>query len=359
MPVFRPTANSIWTSFRSSGKRHLIVTGALHSGKTSLLSQLFIEQLPGITTWAEPYESVFMKDNSTGESIKIAEYDSTIQGTNLKMVLIGDRMCSFGIPVLHQCMQSQSDWISIDEIGFLEENCELFKDAVRELFDRKQVAAVIRKQNLPFLKELRERSDVFLVDLDCPFGNSGCVIMASGMGHRFGGNKLMEDFLGTPLIARILDATEGLFTKRVVVTRHESVSDLCKKRGIQVVHHNLPHRSDTVRLGLEAIGDAVRCMFCPGDQPLLQKDTIASLLFSSVNQPDVIWRPCCDTTPGAPVVFPDWAFPELLTLPEGKGGGFVAKKYPDKTGMLSITNPWEIVDADTRETLEVLKRKLS
>lgn len=357
MPVFRPTASSIWNSFHSSNKRHLVLTGARQRGKTTLLSQLFPESLPGITTWAEPYKAVFMKDNHTGESIKIAQYDHSIQGTKLKMVLVGDRMRSFGIPILHHCMQNESDWVSIDEIGFLEETCEPYQDVIRELFDCKRVAAVISQQDLPFLNELRRRPDVFLVDLDQPFGNSGCVIMASGLGNRFGGNKLMADFHGRPLIAWILDATDGLFTKRVVVTRHESVADLCKEKGISVVLHKLPHRSDTVRLGLEAIGGADRCLFCPGDQPLLKKETIASLLLCGVNHPDIMWRPGCDSTPGSPVLFPRWTFPELKSLPEGKGGSFVIKNHPNKMDILHIADPWELVDADTKESLDLLKSR--
>lgn len=356
MPAYRLTTSSIWNSFRSSGKRHLVLTGAMGSGKTTLLSKLFPESLPGITTWAEPYKSVFMKDNSEGTSVKIADYDDTIQGTKLKMVLHGDVLCTFGIPVLNRCMQSQSPWISIDEIGFLEENCEDFKNAIRALFDCKQVAAVVRKQDLPFLNELRSRSDVFVIDLDQPFGNAGCVIMASGLGNRFGGNKLMADFLGKPLVSRILDATDNLFAKRVVVTRHKSVADLCKRQGIPVVLHDLPHRSDTVRLGLEAMGDVDRCMFCPGDQPLLTKQTIASLLLSAANNPSAIWRTCYDTTPGSPVLFPSWTFPELLTLPEGKGGSVIIKRYPDKCAMQVVSDPWELMDADTPEILARLQQ---
>jgi len=328
------------------------------SGKTTLLSALFPDCLPGITTWAEPYRSVYMKDNYTGESLKIAEYDNTIQGTAMKMVLLGDKMSSFGVPVLQRCMQSKSEWISIDEIGFLEENCEPFKEAVRNLFDHKKVVAVVRKQDLPFLKELRGRSDVFLVDLDQPYGNAGCVIMASGLGKRFGDNKLMADFGGSPLITRILDATDGLFGKRVVVTRHESVADLCKARGIAVVLHDLPHHSDTIRLGLEAVGDVERCLFCPGDQPLLKKETIATLLLCGVNHPDTIWRPSWDTISGAPVLFPSWAFPELKYLPEGKGGGVVIKQHPQHCQMLPVSDLLELQDADTPEMLENLRRSL-
>ena len=355
MPVDRPTANSIWNSFHSSGKSHIILTGAMGSGKTTLLSNLFPERLPGITTWAEPYKAVFMKDNQDGTSVQIADYDDSIQGTRLKMVLRGDVLCTFGVPVLNRAIQSKSEWISIDEIGFLEETCEPYKAAIRNLFDHKRVIAVVRKQNLSFLQELRSRPDVFVVDLDQPFGYAGCVIMASGMGNRFGGNKLLADFFGQPLIARILDATEGLFVKRIVVTRHAAVADICEKRGIPVILHDLPYRSDTVRLGLEAIGDVDRCMFCPGDQPLLSKETIASLLLSAVDMPEAIWRTCCDSVPGAPVLFPQWAFPQLITLPEGKGGGVIIKRYPERCKMQQISDPWELMDADTLEDLKLLE----
>ena len=359
MPVCRPTANSIWNSFRSSGKQHLILTGLRGSGKTTLLAELFPVPLPGITTWAESCKAVYMKDNLTHAAVQIAAYDDSIQGTKLKMVLLGDTLCSFGIPALNRCACSDSEWVSIDEVGFLEENCEDYKNAIRGLFDRKHVAAVVRKQDLPFLNELRSRQDVFLVDLDHPFGNSGCVIMASGLGKRFGENKLMTDFMGHPMICRILQATEGLFARRVVVTRHRPVADLCEAQGIPVIFHDFPLRSDTIRLGLETMPDVDRCVFCPGDQPLLKKDTIASLLLCSENHTDAIWRTCCNDTPGSPVLFPRWAFSELLSLPEGKGGSYVIKNHPDNVDLLHIQDPLELVDVDTKDTLELLKGSLS
>ena len=353
----RLTANSIWTSFRSSGKRHIILTGNMGSGKTTLLSKLFPETRPGITTWAERYKSVFMKDNLTGETVKIAEYDESITGTIAKMVLIEDRMAAFGAAILKRCINSESEWITVDEIGFLEEKCASFQKRIRDLFEQKHVAAVVRKQDLPFLNELRCREDVFLIDLDKPFGNCGCVIMASGLGKRFGENKLMADFFGQPLIAQILNITDNIFTKRVVVTRHEDVAELCKERNIPFLLHDLPHRSDTVRLGLEAIGDVEQCMFCPGDQPVLSRNTILSLLLCASNDPEQIWRPCCEGTPGSPALFPRQCFPELMNLPEGKGGGVIMKKYPEKVSRMEIMNPWELVDADTPEILETLKGK--
>ncbi len=187
------------------------------------------------------------------------------------------------------------------------------------------------------------------------FPKIGCVIMASGLGKRFGGNKLMADFHGKPMIQRALDATAGLFARRVVVTRHEQVASLCREQHVDVILHDLPNRNDTVRLGLEALGDLDACMFLPGDQPLLRRETVAMLLESRKETPDSIIRPAYEDTEGSPVLFPSWTFPELMTLPEGKGGGAVIKNHPHTVHRVSITDPFELADVDIPEMLETLK----
>lgn len=186
------------------------------------------------------------------------------------------------------------------------------------------------------------------------FPQLGCVILASGLGIRFGGNKLMADFHGAPMIQRALEATEDLFSQRVVVTRHEAVADLCREQGIAVVLHDLPYRSVTVRLGLEAMADLDGCMFLPGDQPLLRRETVEMLLEKWKEAQDMIVRPIYEDSEGSPVLFPSWAFPELKNLPEGKGGGVVIKNHPQAVCRVSVADPFELADADTPETLEFL-----
>ncbi len=178
--------------------------------------------------------------------------------------------------------------------------------------------------------------------------------MASGMGRRFGGNKLMADFRGRPMILRALSATDGLFERRVVITRHSPVAALCQEKGVSVVLHDLPSRSDTVRLGLEAIGGMDFCLFLPGDQPLLKRDTVAALLAAAQNAPECIWRTSFNGVPGSPVLFPKWAFSELLSLPQGKGGGLIAKKYPERVRLLPVRDEYELRDVDTPEDLAFL-----
>ena len=71
-------------------------------------------------------------------------------------------------------------------------------------------------------------------------------------------------------------------------------------------------------------------MFLPGDQPLLRRATVDQLLtaFAQTQKETerVIFRLGApagngpDPLVGSPVLFSNGFFPELLTLPEGKGG---------------------------------------
>lgn len=384
MPVYRLTEDCIWNSFRSSGKRHLILTGDRGSGKSTLLSGLlrklsFSGPVPGVTTWAEPGQAVYLRENISEETVQVGRFDPLLPGRENRMRPLPEGFQEAGVRMLGRLAEQEGEWASIDEIGYLESGCADYCDAVRRLVERKRLAAAVRRQELPFLTELCGRPDVFLVDLDAPFGKLGCVIMASGLGKRFGGNKLMAELKGKPLIQYALDATEGIFERRVVVTRHKEVEELCRRQGVPVVFHSLPYRSDTVRLGLESLGagtDAGKsgteaeikiappaenglegCMFCPGDQPMLGRETVASLALCAASGKNTIWRAAWNGQEGSPVLFPAWVFPELLALPEGKGGGFAAGKHRELVRTVSARSQWELKDVDCLEDLELLAEK--
>ncbi len=187
----------------------------------------------------------------------------------------------------------------------------------------------------------------------------GCIIMASGVGRRFGGNKLLAELDGMPLVRHVLRATEGLFEIRVVVTRHADVANLCRKAGAHVIEHDEPRRNDTVRLGMRAMEGCDTVTFFQGDQPLIGRETIVRLQRSAEGDPTSIWRASYQGTPGAPVLFPAWTFPELRALPEGKGGGYVAKAHKERVRLIEAASPWELRDVDTPEDLRELAEHLS
>lgn len=187
----------------------------------------------------------------------------------------------------------------------------------------------------------------------------GCVIMASGLGKRFGGNKLLEDLGGKPLVQWILDTTSNLFEERIVVTRSEEVKQLCERYPVKVILHSEPGRNDTVRLGLEQMAEQVSaCFFIPADQPFISKNSFLNLLNAVKAQPEFIWRSAYQTRVGAPVCFPKRTFPELLTLPEGKGGSVVVKKYADAVRCVQVSEEAELEDIDTIEDLQKAKEYL-
>ena len=305
--------------------------------------------MPGITTWAVPQTGVYLKDNITNDSSQVGIYNPALEGCENKMELIGNGFTTLGIQALRNALSSSSSWVSIDEIGYLESQCPEFLNMISQIMDRKHLLAVVRKQNLSHLNHLCQREDVFLIDLDAPFQDMGCVIMASGLGTRFGKNKLLAEFHNKPLINYILDATANVFTRRVVVTRHEAIVDLCKEKNVEVILHSMPHRNDTIRLGLEQLLETKHCMFCTADQPLLKEDTIAALALLAINTPLNIIRPIFEDKPGSPVIFPQSIYDELLQLPEGKGGGHVIKEHPDLVQYLSIDDKNELQDIDTPE----------
>ena len=263
----------------------------------------------------------------------------------------------------------------------------------------------------------------------------GCIVMASGVGARFGGNKLMAELCGAPLVGHVVRATDGLFSRRAVVTRHADVAALCETLGVQVILHDEPCRNDTVRLGMEAMDGCDTVTFVQGDQPLIRPASIVALLRAAERdaagavrrdaagrgvadvvgcdavgaalvdtaeggvaedyameldavecdvdaaagcdaaESDVagavkhdavgcnaaengvarIWRTSFDGVPGAPVLFPSWAFDELRSLPRGKGGGFVAKAHAEYVRTIEVSSEWELFDVDTRDDLERLQ----
>lgn len=184
----------------------------------------------------------------------------------------------------------------------------------------------------------------------------GCIIMASGEGRRFGSNKLVAEFQGKTLIQRILDTTEGLFEKRVVVTRSLEVKNLCEKQNVQVVFHSMPHRNDTVRLGVETMEEMDACIFCPSDQPLLCKESLERLRKSFEMQRKGIHRLVFKNREGTPILFGKEYFEELKRLPQKCGGSYVIKKYPYSVEKVSVLYEYELMDVDTPEELEKLEK---
>ena len=197
----------------------------------------------------------------------------------------------------------------------------------------------------------------------------GCVVMASGLSRRFGSNKLLAEFGGEPMLCRAFAATDTpQLAARIVVTRSAEVKALCKAHRVPVLLHSLPGRNDTVRLGLTALLAQVPglagCIFLPGDQPLLRRETVEKIVSTFQTQKETereIFRLGHrfknDPEPlvGSPVLFGSGYFAELCALPEGKGGNVLLRKYPEQVHTVYVADRNELADADTPEALVQLE----
>ena len=160
-------------------------------------------------------------------------------------------------------------------------------------------------------------------------------------------------------MVRILRSTvQCNFAQRLVVTRHPEVEAICQAECVPCLLHNLPRRSDTVRLGVEKLlqteSELDGIMFAASDQPCLKAASIQNLLNAFDKNPNNIYRLCWEDTMGNPVIFPRSVFEELLNLPEGKGGGVVIKAHPELVRTVSALDERELIDCDTPEILQSL-----
>lgn len=179
----------------------------------------------------------------------------------------------------------------------------------------------------------------------------GCVIMASGEGRRFGGNKMLADVAGEPLIRRTVDSVPAGFDT-VVSTRWPQVADICRDIRCACVLHDGTLRSQSVRAGLSwGKGRGwTGCVFLPGDQPLVSPASFDALrrAFEESGCTAPV-RLALDGEPASPVLFPARLFADLMRLEGKDGGGTLLRGRGDVE--LIEARPYELWDVDTAEDL--------
>ncbi len=346
----RQITESIMNSFLNSNKNHLIITGSICGGKSRLAMEIVdnlvqINNIPGITTHFIPEQGVVLRELRTG-------YETAIGKVEDCMYPVEEGFSGLGVEALKRVEDDGEEWALVDEIGFLESNHKMFQNAVRTLLEKKRVIMVVRKQDLPFLNELRNREDAYVVDVDDWHKKIGCIVMASGISARFGSNKLLATIEGQSLIQIALDKTEAIFEKRVVLTRTKEVAELCEKQGIPVILHEYPNRNQAIRLGVEYMKDMDACIFCPCDQPMLKRHSLKRMRNAYSFEQGNIWRLAWKENAGTPILFDKKYFGELCELPDKKGGSYVAMKHSDKVQTLEAESEKELYDIDTPEDLK-------
>ncbi len=183
------------------------------------------------------------------------------------------------------------------------------------------------------------------------------LILAAGLGSRFGGRKLQTRIDGKPMLQHVLDLAAVAELDSVVVvlgTDTEELRKACTWRDEMIAFNETPEAglATSVRLGLAALTatQAMRCVVLLGDQPYLSAQQLAVITEPSGD----IVVPRFDGQPGNPVLLDRSIWPLASQLEGDRGFVQLFATHPELVRYVDVpgTNP----DIDTPTDLETLSR---
>lgn len=174
------------------------------------------------------------------------------------------------------------------------------------------------------------------------------IIMASGFSNRMGQNKLLMKYNDKYLIEYTLNIVSKCnFKNKILVTQYEEIKKLGEELNYNVVINNYPNKgqSESIKLGVKNSSKCYGYMFFVGDQPLLNKSDIESLVEIFKEDTDYIVIPKYKDRCGNPVIYPIKYKEQILKLEGDKGCKQIIKssdkiKYVDvsKNTLFDIDN---------------------
>jgi CTP:molybdopterin cytidylyltransferase MocA len=196
------------------------------------------------------------------------------------------------------------------------------------------------------------------------------LVLAAGQGRRFGGNKLLSQYRGQPLLGYVLGVVasackSGLLPGgyTIVGSEDDASRSLSAKAGLQSILNDAPELglSHSLRLGLTALerlspDQAGAAMVFLGDQPMVRLDVVAQLINAYRHYPAPVLRPRYlqhPDVPGHPTLLDRsiWHLAQSLQGDHGIAGLLTAGSIETVTIDVGGDNP----DIDTPADLLVLE----
>ena len=182
----------------------------------------------------------------------------------------------------------------------------------------------------------------------------GGVLLASGAGRRFGGNKLLAPVEGVPLCRRAMAALAGAGLDRLALcSPYPEVLELGAALGFAPMFN--PNAAEgvsaSIRLGLSAMDGMDGVLFSVCDQPWLTTESIIRLKNAFLESETAVCALAWKGKRGNPAIFPADLFGELAALTGDAGGSAVLRAHPDRLRLVEAASPRELLDVDTPEDL--------
>lgn len=188
------------------------------------------------------------------------------------------------------------------------------------------------------------------------------VVLAAGRALRMGEQKLFLPLNDKPILQWVLQSALAANLHEIVcvvrdlqpIRQKITVND---ERLHWLVNHGADRgQSTSVIAGLWAIDPRSEgALFLVGDQPLISKDLIDTLIDRFETSSAPIVAPIFQGQARNPVLFRRELFPELLQLTGDRGGRALIEKHEQRTAFVEWRDEVPFMDLDVREDYEKLK----
>lgn len=179
------------------------------------------------------------------------------------------------------------------------------------------------------------------------------LLLAAGSASRMrGGDKLLEDVAGAPLLATMTRRAKEVAPVIVTLPAHDHPRAAALD-GLAATIVPVPDASEgmaaSIRAGTRALpASATGVMILPADMPDLTSADLRILANAWRTDPGRIHRATADDgTPGHPVIFPNSTFNDLATLTGDTGARDILKAQPPR--LVALPGRHATTDLDTPE----------
>jgi molybdenum cofactor cytidylyltransferase len=187
------------------------------------------------------------------------------------------------------------------------------------------------------------------------------IVLAAGKSERMGSPKALLPISGRTFLENILDAISRTSIEEtvVVVGHHRKEIEAAVKMPSVVFNPDYEKGMITsLQTGIRALSwDTSGAFLFLVDHPLVEPATIEVMIANLA--PNRIVLPTFGGRRGHPVLFSSEVLEEILVLPSSEGANIVVRKNPARIVEVPVSAPGILVDVDTPEQFERLRRDYS
>ena len=182
---------------------------------------------------------------------------------------------------------------------------------------------------------------------------TAAIILAAGFGSRLKsiGSKPLLPCFGKTFLELVVEKVININLDPILITNKIFAPDIQKlKLSVKTVINKNPEKGmlSSILIGLEELENNCDGFFlCPVDFPLVKLETYQILLSAFFENKHHIIKPQFSNKSGHPIIFPQFLFEELKTVPLEQGARFVTSKYSHQTSFINVNDPGILININS------------